>query len=207
MGLGPLIRRSPCLRDPARLGRPTALAPHKNIKTDPTGAQLYQDGPHRRTIISRRTPLGWKRRWAPARIPRIPRWRKIYHDGPRPAGEKRAHLYRGRAVPRAGDSSSPSSPIGQGREYDVRCDMSHLKSRFNKFVRDRSIKAHGRGHRRLSEPAAQRRQVRQGLRARAEGARARARAPRTTARRRRSPVGPHVLPGVRQGPEPQVHLR
>ncbi|KAH8051380.1 hypothetical protein JL722_10835 [Aureococcus anophagefferens] len=36
--------------------------------------------------------------------------------------------------------------------------MSHLKSRFNKFVRDRSIKAHGRGHRRLSEPAAQRRQ-------------------------------------------------
>mmetsp|Transcript_6220 Transcript_6220/g.20607 ORF Transcript_6220/g.20607 Transcript_6220/m.20607 type:complete len:570 (+) Transcript_6220:1066-2775(+) len=61
---------------------------------------------------------------------------------------------------RAGDSSSPSSPIGQGREYDVRCDMSHLKSRFNKFVRDRSIKAHGRGHRRLSEPAAQRRQAR-----------------------------------------------
>ena len=46
MGLGPLIRRSPCLRDPARLGRPTALAPHKNIKTDPTGG----------TIISRRAP-------------------------------------------------------------------------------------------------------------------------------------------------------
>ncbi|KAK7249468.1 hypothetical protein SO694_00049154 [Aureococcus anophagefferens] len=48
--------------------------------------------------------------------------------------------------------------------------MSHLKSRFNKFVRDRSIKAHGRGHRRLSEPAAQRRQ-------RAGAARPRAAAP------------------------------
>ena len=110
-------------------------------------------------------------------------------------------------IARAGDSVSPRCPIGQGREYDVRCDMSHVKSRFNKFVPDRSIKAHGKGHRRLSEPAAQRRQVRQGLPdlARAEGARARA--PRTTARRRRSPAGPHVLPGVRPRQEPQVHLR
>ena len=43
----------------------------------------------------------------------------------------------------------------------------------------------------MSEPAAQRRQVRKGLPDLARRGRARARAPRTTARRRRSPVGPH----------------
>ena len=157
----------------------------------------------RESTAARRQSLGRKRPWS---VP--PR----SYAGCGPGSSPRNRRCRRRSsveLRRAGDSSSPSCTIGQPREYNVRCDMSHLKSRFNKFVRDRSIKAHGRGHRRLSEPAAQRRQVRQGLPdlARAQRARARARAPRTTARRRRSPVGPHVLPGVRPRQEPQVHLR